>query len=101
MKQELEIKYAILLLYVSPNQFLEEFETFADNFKLNLDTIARKQPFLIVIPGDLNTKSSKSYGNYSTSYEGTKIDDITLQFGMQHLINEKLIYYLQHLLASI
>ena len=101
MKQELEIKYAILLLYISPNQPLEEFETFADNFKLNLDTIARKQPFLIVILGDLNTKSSKSYGNYSTSYEGTKIDDIILQFGMHHLINEKLIYYLQHLLASI
>ena len=28
-------------LYRSPNQSLEEFETFADNLELNLDTIAK------------------------------------------------------------
>ena len=42
----------------------------------------------IVLLGDLNAKLSKWYGNDSTSYEGTKIDGITSQFGMQQLINE-------------
>ena len=73
MKQELEIKYAILLLYISPNQSLEEFETFADNFKLNLDTIARKQPFLIAIPGDLNTNQVNCMEMIAHPMKGLKL----------------------------
>ena len=42
---------------------LEEFETFAGNLELNLDTVAKKQPFLIVLLGDLNVKLSKWYEN--------------------------------------
>ena len=37
-------------------------------------------PFLTVVLGDFNVKS--------TSYEGSKIDGITSQFGLQQLINE-------------
>ena len=48
----------------------------------------KNNPFLIVLLGDLNAKLSKWYKNDSTSYEGTKIDDITSQFGMQPLIIE-------------
>ena len=40
-------------LYRSPNQSLDEFETFADNLELNLDTIVLNNPFLIVLIGDL------------------------------------------------
>ena len=68
--------------YRSPNQFLGEFVTFADNFKLNFDAIAKNNPFLIVLLGDLHAKLSKWYENDSTSYEGTKIDGISSQFGM-------------------
>ena len=32
-------------LYRSPNQSLEKFEKFADNLELNLDTIAKSNPF--------------------------------------------------------
>ena len=32
-------------LYRSPHQSIEEFETFADNLELNLDTIAKSNPF--------------------------------------------------------
>ena len=34
-----------IFLYRSPNQSLEEFKTFADNLKLNLDTIAKNNSF--------------------------------------------------------
>ena len=54
--------------YRSPNQSLEEFETFADNLELNLDIIAKKIPVLIVLLGGLNAKSSKWYENDSTCY---------------------------------
>ena len=40
-------------LYQSPNQSLDEFETFAGNLELNLDTIVLNNPFLIVLIGDL------------------------------------------------
>ena len=52
-------------LYRSPNQSLEEFETFADNLELNLDIIVKKIPVLIVLLGDLNAKLSKWYENDS------------------------------------
>ena len=52
-------------LYRSPNQSLEEFETFADNLELNLDIIVKKIPVLIVLLGELNAKLSKWYENDS------------------------------------
>ena len=64
-------------LYRSPNQSLEEFETFAG-----------KQAFLIFLHGNLIVKLSKWCENDSTSYKGTKIDGVTPQFGMQQLTNE-------------
>ena len=75
-------------LYRSPNQSLEEFETFADKLELNLDTVAKNNSFLNVLLGDLNAKLSKWYKNDSTSCKGTKIDAITSLFGIQQLINE-------------
>ena len=54
-----EVCYFISL-YRSPNQPLEEFETFAKN-----------NPFLIVLCDDLNAKLSKWYEHDSTFYEST------------------------------
>ena len=65
----------------SLNQSLEEFQTFADILELNLDTVAKNNPFLIALLGDLNAKLSNWYENDSTCYEGTKIEGITSQFG--------------------
>ena len=48
-------------LYRSPYQSHNTFETFVDNLELNLDTIADKNPCLIVILGDFNAKPSNWY----------------------------------------
>ena len=66
-------------LYGSPNQSLQEIETFADNLEVNLDATAKKNnnPFLNVLLSDLNARSSNWYKNDSTWYEGAKINDIT------------------------
>ena len=61
---------------------------FFDNLELNLDTIANKNPYLIVILGDFNAKSSNWYKHDKTTYEGSKIEAITSQFGLKQLIQE-------------
>ena len=43
-------------LYRSPRQSQDNFETFIDNFELNLETLSRKNPFLLVAIGDFNAK---------------------------------------------
>ena len=75
-------------LYRSPSQSNDIFETFADNFELNLDTIAKENPYLIVILGDFNAKSSNWYKHDKTTYEGSKIEAITSPFGLKQLIPE-------------
>ena len=45
-------------LYRSPNQSSDTFEGFGDNLELNLDKIANKSPYLLVVFGDFNVKSS-------------------------------------------
>ena len=64
------------------------FEDFADNFELNLDKIANKNPYLLVVLGDFNVKSLNWYKHDKITYEGSKIDAITSQFGLRQLIKE-------------
>ena len=45
-------------LYRSPSQLSDTFEDFADNFKLNLDKITNKSPYLLVVLGNFDVKSS-------------------------------------------
>ena len=58
--------------------------------ELNLDEIAYKSSYLLVVLGDFNVKSSNWYKHDKTTYEGSKTDAITSQFGLQQLIKELL-----------
>ena len=60
-------------LYRSPNQSHDIFEIFVDNLELILDTTANKNPYLIVIQGDFNAKSSNWYKHDQTTYKGYNI----------------------------
>ena len=57
----------------SPSQSQDVFEIFVDNFELNLDKIADKNPYLIVILGDFSAKSSNWYKHDTRTHEGSKI----------------------------
>ena len=45
-------------LYRSPSQTADNFDSFLDNLKLNLDEMTDNNPFLLVAIGDFNTPSS-------------------------------------------
>ena len=74
-------------LYRSPNQSQDDFESFANNFELNIDAITANKLFLTVFLGDFNIKSNLWFKGDKTSYESCKIDTVTSQFGLQ-LIHE-------------
>ena len=71
--------FNFISLYRSPSQSSETFEDFADNLELNLDKIANKSPYLLVVLGDFSVKSSNWYKHDNKTYEGSKIDTITPQ----------------------
>ena len=75
-------------MYRSQNQSEDDFENFCNNFELTLDAVAATNPFLIVAIGDFNAKSSNWYTGDTTTSEGSKIEAITSQFGLQQIINE-------------
>ena len=45
-------------LYRSPSQIADNFDSFLDNLKLNLDAMTDNNPFLVVAIGDFNARSS-------------------------------------------
>ena len=45
-------------------------------------------PFLTVVLGDFNAKTSLWYNNDITTYEGAKINRVTSQFGLEQIIKE-------------
>ena len=75
-------------MYRSPSQSKDECESFADNLALNLHSVALRNPYLIVDPGEFNAQIKGWYSLGETTYEGTRIDGITSQFGLEQLIHE-------------
>ena len=76
-------------LYRSPNQSQDDFESFINNLEYNLDSVMVNNRYLTVILGDFNAKSSLWCNNDITTYEGSKIDGVTSQFGLQQIIKER------------
>ena len=75
-------------LYRSPSQTPEEFQTFTLNLKLSLDALLCGNPFLTVMIGDFNAKSKERCSIDITSFEGSKLDFLTSQFGLLQIIKE-------------
>ena len=74
-------------LYRSPNQSQYDFESFANTFESNIDAVTANNPFLTIVLGGFNIKSTPWFKGDKASYEGSKIDAITSHFGLQKLIN--------------
>ena len=57
-----------------------DFEAFADNFEKNLDTATANNTFLTAGLVDFDAKLSLWFKSNKTTYEGSRIDGITLTF---------------------
>ena len=75
-------------LYRSPSQSVNDFESFANKFELDIDKATANDIFLTVVLGDFNAKSNLWFNGHKTTYEGSKIESITSTFGLQQIINE-------------
>ena len=73
---------------LSTSQFKDEFESFADNFELNLDSIAIRKATLDCCSWWLECTNKSMVSLGKITYEGTRIDSIMLQFGLEQLIRE-------------
>ena len=58
------------------------------NLEIILDALSANNPFLTVMIGDFNAKSSNWYLNDVTSFEGSQIEFLASQFAMSQVINE-------------
>ena len=75
-------------LYQSPSQTADNFDSFLDDLKLNLDATTDNNPFLAVSIGDFNAWSSSWCINDKSNYEGTKIDCLATEYDLKQVINE-------------
>ena len=71
---DFEIKLAdktcnFISLYRSPSKSKDEFESFADNLELYLDSVALRNPYLIVVLGDFNAQTKGWYPLGKTTYK--------------------------------
>ena len=58
------------------------------NLELNLELIANKGPYLMAVLGDFNPRMQGWCQNDITTFEGSKIDIATSQFGLSQIIEE-------------
>ena len=77
-----------IALYRSPSQSQDQFESFKENLEVNLESAVQNIPFLVVILGDFNAKSSNWCKNDRTTSEGKVIENISSQFALHQVINE-------------
>ena len=80
-------KIIVSVIYHSPSQNNNEFDLFLSNFEKLIIDIKNPKPYLSVITGDFNARSSW-WSNDTNTKEGTKLFAQTSSDGFQQLINE-------------
>ena len=70
-------KVIVSVIYRSPSQNNSEFDLFLSNFEKLLSGINKHKPFLSVITGDLNARSSSGWSKDIDTIEGSKLFSIT------------------------
>ena len=79
---------SFVALYRPPSQSQDDFATFSYNFKMTLDLVSKKNPFLFVVLGDFNAKLRQWYDKDSSPSEEISTENNTSQFRLHQIINE-------------
>ena len=81
-------KVIISVIYRSPSQSTDEFESFLLNFEQLLDDVSQCRPSLSIITGDFNARSVSWWSNDINTTEGLKLSSMPSSVGFTQLINE-------------
>ena len=84
-----------ITLYRSPSQNLDDFQAYIDNLEMNLETLAQRNPFLMVVLGDFNAKYKHWCSQGSTNLESITTEYVTSQFGLNQIIITKATHILE------
>ena len=79
---------SFVVLYWSPSQSSDEFESFSKNLELILDRVMKNTPYMMVLLSDFNAKCTNWYKHDKTNFEGIAIENISSQCGLYQVINE-------------
>ena len=81
-------KVLISAIYRSPNQNKNEFDLFLANLEQLLGEINKRKPYLSIITGDFNARSSSWWSEDINTTEGLNLFSLTSSNGFYQLINE-------------
>ena len=81
-------KVLVSVICRSPSQSDIEFDLFLANFEQLLCEINNRKPYLSIITGDFNARSSSWWSKDSNTPEGSKLFSLTSANGFSQLINE-------------
>ena len=81
-------KVIISVIYRSPSQSTDEFESFLLNFEQLFDDVCQRRPSLSIITGDFNARSVSWWSNDINTTEGLKLSSMSSSVGFTQLINE-------------
>ena len=81
-------KVMISVIYRSPSQTNDEFDTFLSNLQLLLNDINYRKPSLSVVTGDFNSRCSSWWSSDINTTEGLKLFSSTSSNGFYQLIHD-------------
>ena len=81
-------KVIVSVIYRSPDQSIDEFDSFLSNFENFLNHINKHKPYLSVVTGDFNSRSSSWWSKDTDTIEGLDLFSPTSSNGLSQLINE-------------
>ena len=81
-------KVIVSVIYRSPSQNTDEFDSFLSNFENFLNDINKRKPSLSVVTGDFNSRSSSWWSKDANAIEGLKLFSLTFSNGLSQLINK-------------
>ena len=81
-------KVLVSVIYRSPSQNCDEFDSFPSNFQKLLNDIENCKPSLSIVTGDFNSRCSSWWPNDINTPEGLKLYSLTSLNGFSQLIHE-------------
>ena len=81
-------KVIVSVIYRSPSQSTDEFDSFLSNFENFLNDINKRKPSLSVVTGDFNSRSSSWWSKDTNTIEELKTFSLTSSNGVTQLINK-------------